>query len=119
MDKQEALQIIQKLADGIDPATGEIFGPESPYQNVQTVRALFMAADAIAHRIKRQKRKERLPDRAGQPWMEQESEELRQAFNIPLKELTRKHQRTRGAICSQLKKLGLIISSQEYRKSQL
>ena len=117
MDKQEALQIIQTLADGIDPATGEVFGPESPYQNAQTVRALFVAADAIASRIRRQKRKESLPERAGQPWTEQESEELRQAFNAttPLKELVRKHQRTRGAICSQLKKLGLITSSQEYR----
>ena len=35
MDDGEAVEIIKALADGVDPFTGEVFPPESPYQNVQ------------------------------------------------------------------------------------
>ena len=43
MQKAAALKILQQLADGIDPHTGQIFGADSPYQHPDTVRALFLA----------------------------------------------------------------------------
>ena len=33
MEDVEALKIIQALADGVNPQTGEIFSADSPYQN--------------------------------------------------------------------------------------
>jgi hypothetical protein len=42
MDHDRAKEIIRSLADGRDPATGEQFPPDSPYQQAHTVRALFM-----------------------------------------------------------------------------
>ncbi len=47
MDKSKAITIMEALANGTDPMTGEIFPPESPYQDVEVVRALFMATEAL------------------------------------------------------------------------
>ena len=47
MDKSKAITIIEALANGTDPLTGEIFPPESPYQNAEVVRALFMATEVL------------------------------------------------------------------------
>ena len=54
MDIAKAKEIIRSLADGRDPATGEQFPPNSPYQQADTVRALFMALDAIDNAARRQ-----------------------------------------------------------------
>lgn len=43
MEVVKALEIIRALADGIDPYTGEVYSANSPYQNAETVRALFTA----------------------------------------------------------------------------
>ncbi len=47
MDKLESLKILKQLAEGIDPYTGEILPDRSPYQQPQTVRALFQAIIAL------------------------------------------------------------------------
>lgn len=45
MDPTRAIEIVRQLADGIDPTTGERFPPDSPYQQADTVRALYLALD--------------------------------------------------------------------------
>ena len=65
MEEDKALEIIRALAEGSDPYTGEVFGGESPYQNAQTVRALFTAIDALEAAARRKKRKRNLPERTG------------------------------------------------------
>ncbi len=40
MNTSEALGVVRSLANGVDPASGEIFAPDSPYQRADTVRAL-------------------------------------------------------------------------------
>ena len=47
MEHDRAKEILRTLADGRDPATGEQFPPNSPYQRADTVRALCMAVDAL------------------------------------------------------------------------
>lgn len=47
MDSQRATEILSILAEGIDPITGEVFPEESPYQNVQIIRALHKAIKAL------------------------------------------------------------------------
>ena len=46
MDANDAIEIVRKLADGVDPFTGERFPPSSPYQNADTVRAVYLALDS-------------------------------------------------------------------------
>jgi len=110
MDCNTALKIIQTLSDGIDPVTGEVFPTDSPYQNAQTVRALFTATDALKAVIKRNNKRKGLPERAGKSWDKTESDLLVQRFDegATVGELAKEHKRTQGAIESQLVKLGKI-----------
>ena len=110
MKELEALEIIRALADGIDPYTGEVFPTDSPYQNAQTVRALFTAIDAIETTAKKKERKKTLPERAGKPWDNEELELLIKRFDdgFPINEMARAHKRTILAIESRLMKMGKI-----------
>ncbi|MFP4896863.1 hypothetical protein [Paraburkholderia sp. EG304] len=47
MSPQQALQILQQLADGIDPTTGEVLSGESPFNQPEVIRALFLASEAL------------------------------------------------------------------------
>jgi len=42
MDKNKVIEILSALAEGIDPYTEEMFPDNSPYNNTDTVRALFL-----------------------------------------------------------------------------
>ena len=110
MDHNAALKIIQTLSNGIDPITGEVFPADSPYQNAQIVRALFAAVDVLDIVIKRNNKRKNLPERAGKAWDKTESDLLVQRFDegATIRELAKEHKRTRGAIESQLAKLGKI-----------
>lgn len=52
MDESKALDIVMKLADGVDPRSGQSLPPESPYQDPETIRALFMAVLALKYQQK-------------------------------------------------------------------
>jgi hypothetical protein len=110
MEKQKIISILESLADGIDPASGEAFPGDSPYQNPDIVRALFHAVRML-NEEQPQAKKEGLP-RSGKPWTEEEDGQLREAFlldsNIKISQLARAHERTDGAIRSRLQKLGLL-----------
>ncbi len=108
MNESEALNIIRALADGVNPCTGEVFPKDSPYQNAQTVRALHSAVSALEAAAKRKKRKKKLPERAGQPWKNEEDNMLIKKFDdgAIVSEIAKEHQRTTGAIKSRLEKLG-------------
>ncbi|MGD0786042.1 MAG: hypothetical protein ABR969_09540 [Sedimentisphaerales bacterium] len=110
MIEQDALGIVKSLADGVDPVSGEVFPADSPYQNVQIVRALLAAVNALENSVRRKNRKTNLPERAGKPWNKTESDLLIQKFDngISLVDLAKEHKRTRGAIQAQLAKLGKI-----------
>ncbi|MBP7431017.1 MAG: hypothetical protein KBC05_16400 [Candidatus Hydrogenedentes bacterium] len=47
MDSERAIEIVQSLADGVNPYTGERFPAESPYQHADTVRALHQALEGL------------------------------------------------------------------------
>jgi uncharacterized coiled-coil protein SlyX len=46
VELDRAKEIIQSLADGVDPYTGERFPTDGPYQRSDTVSALFVALEA-------------------------------------------------------------------------
>ena len=47
MTHEEAKQIIDVLARGIDPATGEVLPENNPLNGPHVIRALFIAAKAL------------------------------------------------------------------------
>ena len=113
MEMEAALKIIEQLANGTDPHTGEIFGADSPYQHPDTVRALYFALrelNAQAAPKQRAAASENAPQNAGKPWAADEDKALAAAFDqgrqIP--ELAMQHQRSRFAIEARLAKLGKI-----------
>ena len=108
METIRVLEIIKALAEGVDPHSGEVYPAGSPYQNPETVRALYAAVAALEATHKRERRKKALPRRAGQPWADEESSLLMSRFEqgMGIKELALHHERTKGAIVSQLEKLG-------------
>lgn len=111
MTPKEAQQVIETLAAGIDPETGEVLPRDNPLNNPQVVRALFVAAKALDQQAgKRDRPRAAAAANAGKPWTEAQDQQLAAAFDAgtTLAELTRAHGRTRGAITSRLIRLGRI-----------
>ncbi len=114
LELDQAKTIIRSLADGRDPATGEQFPPSSPYQQADTVRALFTALEALEGPSNKPEadmpRRSGEAAKAGGPWTPEEEQQLRDGFaaHKPIPELATAHGRTPGAITSRLAKLGLI-----------
>ncbi|NOT69609.1 MAG: hypothetical protein HOP04_15150 [Methylophilaceae bacterium] len=110
MSPLEAKKIIDALANGIDPETGEILPALSTFNNPQVIRALFVALKALDSAAKRAERDRSLPGNAGRPWPEAEDKELLAIFDAgtPIKDIAAKHGRTHGAITSRLVRLGRI-----------
>lgn len=108
MQTSEALKIIQTLADGVNPVTGEVLADDSLNQNPQIIRALFAAAESLQQNEERQRRKQTLPEHTGTPWETEEEKTLCAGFeaDMSINELAQKHKRTRGSIQSRLVKLG-------------
>ena len=113
MENAAALNIIQQLANGIDPHSGEVFRADSPYQHPDTVRALFAAVRALEAKSAPRQRATgsgNLPQNAGKPWSSADDEALAGAFDAgkTIPELAAQHQRSRFAIEARLAKLGKI-----------
>ena len=65
MDIQRAKELLEVLADGIDPLTGEVLPDDHVCNKGEIVRALNCAVEALSHR-----RENSLPENAGKPWTE-------------------------------------------------
>jgi hypothetical protein len=117
MTPQEAKQIIDVLARGIDPATGELISEDSPLNGPHVIRALFIAAQALeAMASKPARPRAALPGKAGKPWGDDEDRRLLARFDAgtPIALLAQDHERTLGAINSRLMKHGrLQIDAQD------
>lgn len=118
MEKQTALNIIQALAQGIDPHSGEAFPAGSPYQHPDTVRALFQASQALTDSVGSPAQQSRAaPQNAGKPWSEEEDHALAAAFDEgkAIAELAEHHRRSRVAIEARLARLGKIEPPEQAR----
>ena len=122
MEIEKAKDVIRALADGCDPATGEQFPPGSPYQQAETVRALFVALEALERRSRVRAERPLDPNRpkVGANWTPEEEQQLRAGFaaHKPIPELATAHGRTVGAITARLVKLGLIEDNPMNRAGQ-
>jgi len=120
MDLNKAKEIVQRLADGIDPITGEVYPPESLYNNPDVIRALMTVLNAVnmptkaAKKTIEERQQDNLdngrPKNAGLPWSDQQKKEVGHLFNQgkTVKELSLLFERTTGAIKSELTRQGLI-----------
>jgi len=101
-DNNRHLEMLQALAAGTDPVTGEVFPADSTYNQPEIIRALFFAINQL----------EALAEKGNQglPWSEEEDNLLTQHFSEGAKitELAKLHSRTYGAIKARLIKLGLL-----------
>jgi DNA-binding NarL/FixJ family response regulator len=109
MELARAKEILTVLADGVDPYTGEIFPPNSPYQQPDVIRALYMAINALAGDCGNKVQK-KLPDNAGTPWTREQEEIVISCHNkgMTVKEIAAQMRRTDGSIKARLEKLGLM-----------
>ena len=101
-DNNRHLEILQALAAGTDPVTGEVFPADSPYNQPEIIRALFFAINQLEAFAEK--------GNQGLPWGEQEDELLAKRFGNDAKitELAKLQSRTYGAIKARLLKLGLL-----------
>lgn len=111
MDQDKARTLLQALAAGIDPHSGESFPSDSPYQHPDIVRALYAALEALkTPDAKRPAAARAAPGNAGKPWSKEEDERLLAAFadGMSLEALAAQHGRSRMGIEARLAKHGKL-----------
>ena len=112
MELQTAREIIDTLAQGIHPVTGEAMPEDSPYNAPPVIRALLAVSQALEGGTVARPRRPRgeLPPNTGKPWSEGDDEQLRMGFDAgtPTKDLAAALGRTRWAVESRLVKLGAM-----------
>jgi hypothetical protein len=119
MEKEQTLRILNALANGVHPATGEKFAADGPYQHPDTVRALFAAMRAVEGGdalmpAPAPERKPALPQSgSGSRWSPEEEQRLASAFDAgrTVDELARAHGRSRAGIEARLVRLGKMDAS--------
>jgi hypothetical protein len=116
MQREQTLKILNALASGVHPSTGEVFGADSPYQHPDTVRALFEAVRMIEgspparEGQNPERRAGEMPANTFVRWTTEEEERLAAAFDAgkTSAELAKLHNRSRAAIEARLLKMGKI-----------
>jgi hypothetical protein len=109
MELQIAREIINVLAQGIHPVTGEAMPADSPYNEPPVIRALFAVSQALQDCVAPRVRHD-LPANAGKTWSLEEDDRLRAAFDagLELKQMALELGRSRLAVEARLVKLGKI-----------
>ncbi len=126
MDDNKSLTILQALADGANPFTGEGFPGDSVYQDPRLIRALFAAVQSLEQAAGRRSTRKDLPPNTGKKWAQEEEQKLAVGFESgrSIEELAVVHQRTYGSIEARLAKIGKIelppekLRFHQARKSQ-
>jgi len=114
MELQIARQIIDTLAQGIHPVTGEAMPEDSPYNAPPVIRALHAVSRALegasAAPPEASRSRRAPPPNAGKAWTEQEDAALETAFDagVALKQVAQELGRTQFAVEQRLVKLGKV-----------
>jgi hypothetical protein len=110
MDEVTALKLIDTLANGVNPTTGELLAADNPCQQPDVLRALWLASRALQEQRLRLLRQSTLPANVGKPWSEDENNALIAEFHAgrAMADIASMHQRTQAGIQARLEKLGLV-----------
>lgn len=114
MELQQARAVVETLAQGIHPVTGELMDADSPYNEPTVIRALFTVAralDADGGKATREtvERRPGAPNQ-GKPWAPEDDAKLEEAFvaGADLKPVAQELGRTTFALEARLVKLGRL-----------
>ena len=89
MEVNESRNIVKTLAQGVHPSTGEVFPPDSPYNDPEVIRALFSVLDIVKQAKKprmsiEERRRQNLefgrPTNSGLPWTDEDRAIVRSEF---------------------------------------
>lgn len=110
MELQIARQIIDTLAQGIHPVTGEAMPDDSPYNAPPVIRALHTVARALDG-APAEARSRAVPN-AGKQWSAADDAALETAFDagIPVKQVAEELGRTAFAVEQRLIKIGKVAA---------
>ena len=112
MDRPEVIRVLESLANGVDPGSGERI-PLDAFHGSETVRALFTASALLAGQNGSEKR--RAPGSttltaAGARWTDEEDARVCAEFDagMTVAQIALEHGRSSGGITLRLVKLGRI-----------
>jgi len=119
MELNESRNIVKTLAQGVHPTTGEVFPPESPYNDPDVIRALFSVLEFVKHANKPKKtleerRQENVevgrPMNAGLPWTDDDRALVRSGFQdgMTVEKLAAKLARSSAAIVAEVIRQDLV-----------
>lgn len=119
MELNQSRQIVNTLAQGIDPTSGEVFPPESPYNDPVVIRALFSVLESVkfARRQKKsveERRRDNLelgrPENSGLPWSDEDRALIRTGFQegMAIEKLAGTLGRSSGAIVAEIIRQDLV-----------
>lgn len=119
MNQENVISILEGLANGIDPVTGEVLPTQSPYNQPEVIRALFHAITLIPKSKKPKKTIEQkqheniekgLPKNYGLPWIESDIQKVINAYqnDVQVNVIANEFSRKPSSIISLLRKHGVI-----------
>ena len=110
MKSEEAKNILEALALGIHPETGEKIGNVGVLNSPSVIRALFIGMRALDVSAGRKNSLTDALPHAGRPWTCEEEAQLITEFDagMPVDQLAQEHGRSKGGIAARLVKLGKI-----------
>ena len=125
MDQEKAYSIIDALANGINPNTGEFFPEDSPYNNPDVIRALFCVLRNKPTQKKQKKSLEEkqqdniskgFPKNYGLPWTDESVEYVISQYqtNTPIDVIAQEVARKPNSIIGLLKKKEVITEEQAF-----
>lgn len=110
-----AEEIINALANGINPITGEILPSDNVCNEPDVIRALYTAAELLKKQAEKEQRTK--PANAGKRWTAEEDGLLAEMFDgkYTKKEICEHFGRTKYSVATRLVRLGKIQSTDEFR----
>lgn len=111
MDISQARKIVEALADGINPVTGEVLPAEDSCNQPEVIRAL----NTVLKQLEAKQKKG--PKNAGAKWTEEEEQLLVKMYNsgATKKEMCDRFKRTENGLAARLVRLGVISERDIFR----
>ena len=113
MDIIRAKEILEGLADGVNPMTGEVLPMEDSCNQADVIRALHTILAALS-----EKKLKPQPENAGKPWTSEDDNVLARMFDAgkSRKEICEFFKRSTGAITSRLARLGRSFDGNHFQE---
>ena len=113
MDILRAKEIIEGLANGVNPLTGEVLAPEDSCNQPDVIRALHAILSALPEKMQKSQ-----PENSGKPWTSEDDRILAAMYDEgkTRKEICEYFKRSTGGIASRLVRLGKTTDRGAFRK---